>query len=196
MLRKSGGLKSNVAKVTTLSIFFALKLILFNMKKPICITFSGCVGSSKSPITNYLSYNFNLPVFNNDAIRSEILEDFGEFNKDEYILRRNERCLSILESGKSFIFDASVDREWENLKLWLDKYNYDTFIISLDLSEKLLTKLYKAKNYSESLERLPELIKDHELFLEKYSKIVNLHITDELFLERLEISRRAVNEIL
>ncbi|MCK9272713.1 hypothetical protein M0P65_04155 [Candidatus Gracilibacteria bacterium] len=166
------------------------------MKKPICITFSGCVGSSKSPITNYLSYNFNLPVFNNDAIRSEILEDFGEFNKDEYILRRNERCLSILESGKSFIFDASVDREWENLKLWLDKYNYDTFIISLDLSEKLLTKLYKAKNYSESLERLPELIKDHELFLEKYSKIVNLHITDELFLERLEISRRAVNEIL
>lgn len=166
------------------------------MKKPICITFSGCVGSSKTPIAVYLSYNLNLPVFNNDALRSEILEDFGKFEEEEYILRRNERCLSILESGKSFIFDVSIDREREKLKLWLDKYDYDTFIISLDLSEELLTKLYKAKNYSESLKRLPELIKDHELFLKKHSKIVNLHITDELFLERLEISKKAVNKII
>ena len=41
----------------------------------ICITFAGCVGSSKTPISNYLSTKLNLPIFNNDAIRSEIIEN-------------------------------------------------------------------------------------------------------------------------
>jgi adenylylsulfate kinase-like enzyme len=62
-----------------------------------CLTFAGVVGSSKTPITNYLSGQLNLPVLNNDAIRTEVLEDLGEFNFDEYIKRRNERAESILK---------------------------------------------------------------------------------------------------
>ncbi len=43
------------------------------MKK--VILFAGAVGSGKTPISNYLSYKLNLPIYNNDAIRSEVIED-------------------------------------------------------------------------------------------------------------------------
>ncbi len=86
------------------------------MNTPICVTFAGCIGSSKTPIATYLSYKFGLPIFNNDALRSEIIEDFREFREDEYISRRNARCLELIESKKSFIFDASVDREWAKMQ--------------------------------------------------------------------------------
>ena len=39
--------------------------------KKFCITFAGAVGGSKTPIANFLSTKLNLPVFNNDAIRSQ-----------------------------------------------------------------------------------------------------------------------------
>jgi len=40
-----------------------------------CLTFAGAAGSSKTPISNYLSTKLLLPVFNNDAIRTEVIED-------------------------------------------------------------------------------------------------------------------------
>jgi cytidylate kinase len=51
--------------------------------KKICITFAGAVGSSKTPISNYLSSRLNLPIFNNDTIRSEVIEDLGVFDNKE-----------------------------------------------------------------------------------------------------------------
>lgn len=59
--------------------------------KKICITFAGAVGSSKTPISNYLSTKLNLPIFNNDAIRSEVIEDLGIFDSEEHLKRRNAR---------------------------------------------------------------------------------------------------------
>jgi len=37
------------------------------------VAFAGVVGSSKTPISNYLSGVFGLPVFNADAVRSEVM---------------------------------------------------------------------------------------------------------------------------
>lgn len=161
----------------------------------ICITFAGAVGSSKTPIANYLSYKLALPIFNNDAIRTEVIEDFSVFNEEEYLNRRNARGKEIIESGKSFIYDASVDREWKQLKDWLDEANYQCFVISLDLSSDFLKKLYEAKKYNESLERIDEIVSDHENFIKNHGDQIKLHIDDSTFHDRLEISYKALKEI-
>jgi hypothetical protein len=156
-------------------------------KKPICITFAGVVGSSKTPIANFLSCKLNLPVFNNDAIRSEVIEDCGILNGDEHLKRKNDRIKEIIQNKISFICDASIDREWNLLKEGLEKSDYDYFIISLNLSKKLLTNLHKAKGYKESLSRLDQLFTEHETFLQKYGNDVGFTITDENFKNRLEL---------
>lgn len=162
----------------------------------ICITFAGAVGSSKTPIANYLSYKLNLPIFNNDSIRTEVIEDFSIFNEDEYLSRRNARGKEIIKNGKSFIYDASVDREWKQLKEWLDEANYQHFIISLDLSPDFLKKLYEAKQYNESLEQIDQNITDHENFIKNHADEIALHIDGSTFYDRLEISYRTAKEFI
>ena len=132
--------------------------------KKICITFAGAVGSSKTPISNYLSTKLNLPIFNNDAIRSEVIEDLGILNNEEHIKRRNSRLEETIKDGISFICDVSIDREWGGFKEILVSANYNFFIISLDLSKKMLIKLYKAKKYLDSLKRIDRIIEDHNVF--------------------------------
>jgi adenylylsulfate kinase-like enzyme len=112
-----------------------------NQHKKYCLTFAGAVGSSKTPIANFLSTKLNLPIFSNDAIRSEVIEDLGKLDQEGYIKRRNDRLTAIAKSGMAFIYDASVDREWMDLKMHLVDYGYDWYIISLDLSKKLLKRL-------------------------------------------------------
>jgi len=164
--------------------------------KKICITFAGAVGSSKTPIANYLSTKLSLPVFNNDAIRSEIIEDLGVFNDNEHAKRRNARLGEIIKNGHFFICDASIDREWTDFKEQLISHGYDFFIISIDLSKNLLTKFYKAKKYLESLERIDELIQDHDNFLSQYSYDINIHITDKNFINRMQIAYDEVSKYL
>ena len=160
----------------------------------ICITFAGCVGSSKTPISNYLSTKLNLPIFNNDAIRSEIIENKGFLNIEEHKKIRDRRLKEVLDSWISFIADISIDREWIGFKEQLSKYTYKYFIISLDLSKELLIKLYQAKGYDESLKRLDTLLQDHEKFLERFSDDVEFSISDDQFLNRLELSLKNVDD--
>lgn len=164
------------------------------MNKPLCITFAWAVGSGKTPIATYLSYHFDLPIFNNDAILSEIHEDFWVMNDAEYLSRREERLLCVLEKWKSFICDVSVDRNWEKFKGLLDQYGYQSCIISLDISEERLRNFYASKGYDKSLERIAVLIQEHENFLKNYSKDINFHITDALFPERLKLTEKFVEE--
>ncbi|HOG15574.1 MAG TPA: hypothetical protein PK674_03220 [Candidatus Absconditabacterales bacterium] len=161
-----------------------------------CITFAGCVGSSKTPISNYISTKLNLPIFNNDAIRSEVIENIGFLDIEKHRKIRNERLQEILESGISFIADISVDRERENFKEKLSEHGYIWFIISTDLSKDLLIRLYKAKGYDESLQRLDTIFQDHEKFLEKFSDDIGLQIGDEQFLNRLALSFNAVKQFI
>ena len=165
------------------------------INKPLCIVFAGAIGSSKTPIANYLSYKLNLPVFNNDAIRSEVIEDLGAMDNKIYEERRNERVKEIIENKISFIFDASIDRVWKELKQWLQRSDYKWFIISLDLSKGFLIELYKNKGYSESLAMLDKLILDHQLFVSENLKEINLSIKDNNFKERLKLSYLAINAI-
>ncbi len=166
------------------------------MKQPICITFAWVPGSGKTPITNFLSTKIDFPIFNNDAIRSEVIENYGFLDEKVHLKIRNERLLEIMEQWKSFILDASIDRVWFEKKNLMKKFNYKVFIISLDLGENLIKKWYKNKNYTSFLEDFDTLFTDHKKFLEHFSDEVNLHITDLEYKNRLKLSFEAVNEFL
>ncbi len=166
------------------------------MKEKTIITFAGAVGSSKSPIATYLSWKLNLPIFNNDSIRSEVIEDMGTLDEQEYLKRRDERLKDVLQLGRSFILDASVDRAWDQFQDMADKAGFRACVISLDLSKDLLVSLWEKKGYHETLEQADELVADHDLFLEKYGDVVDLHIEDHDFKDRLRLSYEFVQEFL
>lgn len=165
-------------------------------KQRVCITFAGVVGSSKTPIATYLSWNLGIPIISNDALRTEVTEDLLKFDKTEYEKRRDERGKQLIASGKSFIYDASIDREWQKLQSWLAPENYRTFIISLDLSKLFLEKLYEAKQYTQSLARLDVLMSDHQNFVDTFGQYINVHITDAEFQDRLDVSLNALRNWL
>jgi predicted kinase len=153
----------------------------------ICWLFAGPAGCSKTPTATYLSCQLNLPIFNNDAIRTEVIEDFKVFDQEEYVKRRDDRLKKIVESGISFICDASIDREYKQIKELLDQYGYQKKIISFDLSREFLKELFQAKNYTE-INSIETWLNDHNQFLADYNQEVDLHITDENFAERLNLS--------
>lgn len=163
-----------------------------------CIVFAGCVGSSKSQIATYLSWNLGLAITSNDAIRAEVAADLGSVDPDEYIKRRDERGRQLIKSGRSFIYDASIDREWSRLKDWLLGGGYEHFVISLDLSKEFLIRLYSANGYNgeATLSRIDMLIKDHNIFLDNYADDVDLHIRDKDFSLRLSKTLEAVGNWL
>lgn len=161
------------------------------MNNKVCITFAGAIGSSKTPIAYYLSWNLGLPILSNDSIRTEVTEDQDGFSQEEYLRRRDERSTALIESGRSFIYDASVDRYWGDRKQLLIDAGYKSFIISLDLSKDKLQKMHKSKGYT--LDDIDKYIDDHERFLQSYPNDVNLHISDSDFDDRLSMSLEAVN---
>ncbi len=159
-----------------------------------CITFAGPVGCSKSPVATHLSYSLSLPIFISDVVRNEVKEDRLKYDDNEFQRRRERRLKEILERKLSFICDASVDRRWSELKKYLLEYDYRWFIISIDLSKKFLTKIYKAKKYFEPLELIDHYLGQHEDFLDEFESDVSLHIDDTRFEDRLAISLKATRK--
>ena len=151
------------------------------------VSFTGVVGSSKTPIANYLSGVFGLPSFNADAVRSEVIEDKLNYDIPEVEKRFVERLTNMIRKGDSFILDASLDRKFSEYKQKLDESGYKLFLINMNLSREFLVKLYEAKGYADSLKRLDQLIIDHEKFLKEFGDLINVRIDDEMFLKRLEI---------
>lgn len=166
----------------------------YDKRMSYCITFAGVVGSSKTPIATFLSWSLGLPIVSNDTIRLEVMEDLLLFDQQEYERRRDARGKQIISSGKPFIYDASIDREWPRLKEWLTAGSYQSFIVSLDLSRTLLAKLYEAKGYHDTLDRLETLMHDHDRFLDQHGDVVNRHIDDQAFPKRLEISLQSASQ--
>ena len=160
------------------------------------VAFTGVVGSSKTPIANYLSGVFGLPSFNADAVRSEVIEDKLSYDIPEVEKRFVERLTSLIKKGESFILDASIDRKFSEYKHKLDESGYELFLINLDLSREFLVKLYEAKGYDESLKRLDQLLIDHKKFLEEFGDLVNIRVDDNAFPGRLVIVEEALRSWL
>lgn len=168
------------------------------MSESICILFAGPAGCSKTPTAVYLSWNLGLPVFNTDAIRMEVLEDILENDLGSELIpeRRKERLEKLIESKKSFIYDASIDRMWSEMKGALEKNGYKCFIISFDLTPDLLAKMAVAKRYGSGQELVNKWHNDHQDFLKEHGKVVSLSVNDDNFSDRLDISLKAVKKFL
>ena len=159
---------------------------------PFCITFSGCVWSGKSPIASYISINLSLPVLNADSIRSEVAEDFFKFDVETFNKRFDDRFNEILESWKSFIYDASMDRYWPVIKKKLESHWYKIYIICLSLSKDFLKKIHAATAYDISEKRLEKLVEQNKNFIQNYSNDINLIIDDDNYIDRISITYNAV----
>lgn len=154
--------------------------------------FAGVPGSSKSPVAHHLGWNLGLPIFNNDTLRTEIAEDSGEVELGRYEALRDARLEQLLALNHSFIYDASVDRQWLNAKKWLDDHDYEHFVINMDLDRSFIEKIYKAKGYTQ-VDKLDGWFDDHEKFNNSHADIVNVRIGTEDFSNRLDIALNAVN---
>lgn len=155
------------------------------MKTPYCIAFAAAAGVGKSPVAIYLSINLNLPIFSNDAIRTEVREDAGYLDEARYAKLRVERLKKLLASKQSFIYESSVDRKWPELKKQLIDSDYGFFIISLDLGKDFIRKLYDAKGYGNH-KHLDGWIQDHDNFLKRFPEDIGLSIKESDYPERLQ----------
>jgi hypothetical protein len=183
------------------------------VEKPYAVVFAGVPGTSKSAIAYNLSWNFNLPILSNDSVRFEVKEDlrveslsikedlvFSSVNQngalDEYEKRIKQRRDTILAIGRSVIFDGSVDRRWTEVKEELQNYNYDWFMINMELSRSFLTGLYLGTGRESFMAQLDDYMEDHQRFLNNHSHDISLEITDGDFKDRLQISVDGLSHFL
>lgn len=175
------------------------------MQKPFIITFAGAPGTSKTPIAFYLSHTFRLPIIQMDAIRMEVREDLliddssDPTVRKEFLRRAYDRYRPLLKEGVCFIDDSSADRSWKQQPkdqyYQLQEYGYDYFIISMDLTKDFVASLHSANN-SASKQALDKYFADHQEFLKLYKDDIGLHITDENFLDRMQLCEAAVKSFL
>jgi hypothetical protein len=156
------------------------------MLKPKAILFACPMWSSKYAIAHHLSWNLGYPIFSRDAIRNEVKEDLGHWDATEFEKRAKPRFQKLLDSKKDFILDASIDRKWDE---YMDTFkDFDTFIISIDISLDRLEKMVEAKEYVQGVgDRLGRNYQDHVDFLKEHSDDVDVHITEENFDNRLDV---------
>lgn len=173
------------------------------MKKPYAVVFAGVPGSSKSIVAFYLSGKFGLPIFNNDQLRYEVREDLlvDSINiphaLEEFEKRLKQRVDEILAKGKPIIIDGSVDRRWIERKKQLQDFNYEWFLIDMELSKEFLTNLFNKTGRAEFVTtQLDDYLKQHEEFIDKYSSDVSIYIKDEDFKNRNEIAAEALSEFI
>jgi predicted kinase len=168
------------------------------MSKPYIIFFAGTPGSSKTPTAHFLSWNLGLPILSNDAIRREVKQDTLDMAVDSapYLKLRDERIEACLKLGKSFIYDASVDRTWFSWESRLQEHHYQGFIVSFDLSQQLLDRIAQAVASRESTENRQRWYQDHQDFLSKHRSQINLSINDQNFADRMSVAVTAVRHFL
>ena len=166
--------------------------------KPYCIVFAAPVGAGKTTIAYYLSRDLWLPIYNNDALRAQLKADMGGDALDEDLVRhkRDEILKEMLSSGKSFIVDASVDREWAKFKQALSDNGYGCFIVSIDISREFLDQLTSVRGDSDSEDQVANWFRDHQNFIKEYKADIGISIDDHNYVHRLEIVQEAIRQWL
>lgn len=173
------------------------------MSKPFQILFAGAGGCGKSPVANYLSWKFNLPRMENDALRNEVKEDMLDDISNpavfaEYKKRLKERYDELSRLGWSFIDDCSIDRTWFTRDEWFDSRR-TPLIISFDLSREFILRSYEAKHYTDTpamAKHLGRWVEDHNNFLSTFTEQVDVRITEKNFKDRIQICENAARTFI
>lgn len=134
------------------------------------ISFSAVPGSGKTTIAKQLEERYNGVRINTDYLRESIRELFKTTRKEtEEILKK---YLVYFADKYNFsngliILDASVDRDYEQIKA-LGKINgFNLFVIKITVSKENLIKRIKERNKEDAqefLDRLDEWIEYNENF--------------------------------
>ena len=174
-----------------------LKWFTIGMNKPIVICFAGATASGKSQLAYALSEEYGLPIFSNDAVRHDVkvaekVEDINDA-LDAYKSLRDDRLDAMFERGKSFVYDASVDRNWSDLKQKIHKNNFEYVLISFNLSIEFISRLAKMFDLPESPEELNRLLVDHENFVRDCSGDITLNIDENNYGDRQDLSETAID---
>jgi hypothetical protein len=152
------------------------------------LLFAGTPSSTKTQIATYLSWQFGVGIFSTNVIRREIhVKDMStELDIPALDALRDERLKVLTQSRRDFIYDASVDRRWGELKQHLEDAGYEWKLISLDLSKELITRLDTiGDRHMADPKRLGMYFQQHQDFLAQFGADVSLSITDENFSDRL-----------
>lgn len=173
------------------------------MEKPYAVVFAGVPGTSKTPISHHLSCEFGLPILSADQIRYEVREDLrlDDINRPggvkEFEKRLGSRFKKILDSKTSVIIDGSIDRRWPERKPKLVDAGYDWYMISMEMSKSFLLKLYADTGRSWWADEYLDLyLTQHEEFLTKFQRDVDLEISDDNFADRLEVAAKGLTKFL
>lgn len=171
------------------------------MSNPFVICFAGVSGCGKSSIAHELSIELAIPRFELDKIRQEVKDDFWakDFQRsdvlDAFNERAKERYLRLLERRQSHVLDSSVDRVWGELKHLYEKNGFRWFLISFDVSDSRMQRLYDLYGNADPAE-IPRYSEQHQDFLRKFAGDIGLSIGDETFSERLMLSSQRVRDFL
>jgi cytidylate kinase len=167
------------------------------MKHPACVSFVGPAGSGKTPVASFLSWNLGIGLFNADSIRSSVRENYliESIDPPEYITERDNQIKSLLRAKKNVILDASLDRTWVKTKEDFAANSYTIFLISFDISDELLRRIFKAKGYTAD-NLIPKWQKEHNEFLDQFGSAINLSIHDENYSARNELALSRVSSWL
>jgi len=170
--------------------------------KPLCITFAGVPGSSKSIIAHFLSERFSLPIYSTDNIRFEVREDMLAASihdpgvLDEFKRRAKMREDELIAEKKTYIMDGSVDRRWVELRSKLLARGYRWFLIDMELTPTFLQELYEETGRHEAVEQLSTYLGQHETFMAEYAADINLYIRDKDFKHRTILAERALRDFI
>jgi len=173
------------------------------METPYAVVFAGIPGTSKTPISHYLSCEFSLPIFSTDQIRFEVREDLrlANINRpggvEEFEKRFAERFDRLLAAQVPVIIDGSSDRKWSERKLKLTEAGYGWYMISMELTKNFLLKLYADTGRSWwADDNLDPYLQQHEEFLHKFKADIDVEIHDDNFGDRLQVAADGLKKFL
>ncbi len=166
--------------------------------KPLCICFAAVPGSGISSISYRLSWELDLPIFSNNSIRNEIRsqQESPELDVAAYNARREQYLEKLFSYSRSFIYDASVDRKWGEFRRDLEQRGFRWVLVSLDFSLDFVRQLNSHNPGRIADTHMANYGKHHQDFLAQYGEDVSLHITEDTFLQRFELSLATVKDAL
>ena len=170
--------------------------------RPLVIFFAGPAASGKTEMAHYLSEQFGLPILETDSIRHDtkvahdvvnINEVVGDFDKE-----RDRRLKAMYDRKWWFIYDASVDRKWPDLKRQAEGAGYKWLLIDFDLSRDRIMKnrrMFDRPKFEEA-ELVEKWFSDHDKFHNSKDCEAQLHITDDNYGQRYELATDLVKKSL
>jgi len=123
--------------------------------KKLIICFSGVQGCGKTTIAKKIEKRFKAVRISNDYVRDTLAKLYPDVSmkEKETILKKYEEYrsnyLSRVPNGL-LVLDSSVDRKYDSVKNFANKFGYKFFLIKMDFSEEEVIKRIQLRGYADA----------------------------------------------